>query len=74
MVGEEVQEMQLASWLPTTEVGVSLPDWLGTWFAIFPNVEGLVAQAGAALGVIGSYLVVERKKRSRRLASETANT
>jgi high-affinity iron transporter len=74
MVGEEVQEMQLASWLPTTEVGVSLPDWLGTWFAIFPNVEGLVAQAGAALVVIGSYLVVERKKRSRRLASETANT
>jgi high-affinity iron transporter len=74
MVGEEVQEMQLASWLPTTEVGVSLPEWLGTWFAIFPNVEGLVAQAGAALVVIGSYLVVERKKRSRRLASETANT
>lgn len=74
MVGEEVQEMQLASWLPTTEVGVSLPDWLGTWFAIFPNVEGLVAQAGAALVVIGSYLVVERNKRSRRLASESANT
>jgi len=74
MVGEEVQEMQLAGWLPTTEVGVSLPEWLGTWFAVFPNVEGLMAQAGAALFVIGSYLVVEPNKRSRRQVSATANT
>ena len=73
-VGEEVQEMQLASWLPITKVGVSLPEWLGTWFAVFPNVEGLTAQAGAALFVISSYLVVERNKRSRRQASVTANT
>jgi high-affinity iron transporter len=70
MVGEEVQEMQLAGWLPTTDVGVSLPEWLGVWFAAFPNVEGLVAQAVAALFVIGSYLVVERNKRPRRRASE----
>jgi high-affinity iron transporter len=70
MVGEEVQEMQLAGWLPTTDVGVSLPEWLGVWFATFPNVEGLVAQAVAALFVIGSYLVVERNKRPRRRASE----
>ena len=73
MVGEEVQEMQLAGWLPTTEVGVSLPEWLRTWFAVFPNVEGLMAQAGAALFVTGSYLVVERNKRSRRQVSATAN-
>jgi high-affinity iron transporter len=68
MVGEEVQEMQLAGWLPTTEVGVPLPDWMGIWFAAFPNVEGLVAQAVAAMFVTGSYLVVERNKRSRRQA------
>src|ERR671933_289053 len=73
MVGEEVQEMQLAGWLPTTEVGVSLPEGLGVWFAVFPNVEGLVAQALAALFVAGSYLVVERNKRSHRQASETSN-
>ncbi|HZC19642.1 MAG TPA: FTR1 family protein [Rubrobacteraceae bacterium] len=73
MVGEEVQEMQLAGWLPTTEVGVSLPEWLGVWFAVFPNVEGLVAQALAALFVAGSYLVVERNKRSHRQASQTSN-
>jgi high-affinity iron transporter len=66
MVGEEVQEMQLAGWFPTTEVGVPLPEWIGIWFAAFPNVQGLVAQVVAALFVIGSYLIVERKKRPRR--------
>ena len=70
MVGEQVQEMQLAGWISTTEVGVPLPSWAGIWFAAFPNVEGLVAQAFAALFVIGSYLVVERKKRPRRRANE----
>jgi high-affinity iron transporter len=39
---------------------------MGVWFAAFPNVEGLAAQAVAALFVIGSYLIVERKKRPRR--------
>lgn len=73
MVGEEVQEMQLAGWLSTTEVGVPLPEWLGIWFAVFPNVEGLVAQAGAALFVVGSYLVVELGKHSRRQPSGTSN-
>ena len=43
MVGEQVQEMQLAGWIPTTEVGLPLPGWMGIWFAAFPNVEGLVA-------------------------------
>jgi high-affinity iron transporter len=65
MVGEQVQEMQLAGWIPTTEVGLPLPGWMGIWFAAFPNVQGLVAQGLAALFVIGSYWVVERKKRPR---------
>ena len=73
MVGEEVQEMQLAGWLPTTVIGVPFPEWLAVWFAVFPNVEGLVVQALAALIVAGSYLVVERNKRSHRQASETSN-
>jgi high-affinity iron transporter len=59
MVGEGVQEMQLAGWLPTTTMGFTLPGWLGTWLAIFPTVETLVAQALAALAVIGSYFLAE---------------
>ena len=68
MVGESVQEMQQAGWLETTPVGLPLPDWVGMWFAIFPNVEGLLAQALAVLLVIGSYVSAQlvRKWGSRR--------
>jgi high-affinity iron transporter len=59
MVGESAQELQLAGWIPTTQLGFTLPGWLGTWLAIFPTVETLAAQALAAAAVIGSYLVAE---------------
>ena len=59
MVGESAQELQLAGWIPTTQLGFTLPGWLGTWLAIFPTVETLAAQALAATAVIGSYLVAE---------------
>ena len=44
MVGEGVQEMQFAGWLGTTSVGVSLPGWMGHWFALFPNVETIAGR------------------------------
>jgi high-affinity iron transporter len=59
MVGESAQELQLAGWIPTTQLGFTLPGWLGTWLAIFPTVETLTAQFLAAATVIGSYLVAE---------------
>ncbi len=59
MVGESVQEMQQAHWIATTAVNLPIPGWMGIWFAVFPNVEGLVAQALAAALVIGSYLWAE---------------
>ena len=55
MVGENVQEMQLAGWIPTHELGLPIPRWVGTWFAAFPNAEGLVSQVVAAVLVLGSY-------------------
>jgi high-affinity iron transporter len=66
MVGESVQEMQLAGWIPTTSIGVNFPGFVGLWFATFPTVEGLAAQAGAAALVIGSYFVAERARHPRR--------
>ena len=45
MVGESVQEMQLAGWLPTTPIGIEFPGFVNLWFAAFPTVEGLAAQA-----------------------------
>ena len=72
MVGEKVQEMQLAGWLPTTAIGLPIPDWVGLWFATFANVEGLVAQLIAALVVIGSYVVAQDVRvRRPRLRGET---
>ena len=66
MVGESVQEMQLAGWLPATPIGVRVPGLRRLWFAAFPTVEGLAAQAAAAALVIGSYLAAERVRRPRR--------
>jgi high-affinity iron transporter len=69
MVGESVQEMQLAGWLPTTTVPLAIPGWVGLWFAVFPTIEGLVAQLLAAALVVGSYFGAEyvrvRRPRAR---------
>jgi high-affinity iron transporter len=59
MVGESAQELQLAGWLPTTNIGVTFPGWMGTWLAFFPTVETLVAQGLAVVAVVGSYMVSE---------------
>src|SRR5947209_5810281 len=58
MVGEQVQEMQLAHWVSTTTIPWLenvIPGWMGMWFAVFPNVESLLGQALAAVLVVGSY-------------------
>ena len=75
MVGESVQELQLAHWLPTTELNVHFPAWWGMWFAVFPNLEGVASQLAAALLVVGSYvgaqyLKVWRPRLKRRTAGQ----
>ena len=60
MVGEQVQEMQQAGWLSTTHLALPIPGWMGMWFAIFPNVQGLAAQAVAGAFVGGSFFVARR--------------
>jgi high-affinity iron transporter len=66
MVGESVQEMPIAGWLPATPLGVGFPGFVQLWFAAFPTAEGLVAQAGAAALVLGPYVVAERVRRPGR--------
>ncbi|MBA3824977.1 MAG: FTR1 family protein [Ktedonobacterales bacterium] len=57
MVGEQAFEMQQAGWLPITTIAAlhGMPAWLGVWLSVFPTVETLAAQGGAAALVIGSY-------------------
>jgi high-affinity iron transporter len=59
-VGEEVNEMQLAGWIGTTEIHwLRIPGWMGTWFSLFNNWETFIGQfialllvaVGAAAGV-----------------------
>ena len=74
MVGEEVNEMQLAGWIGTTSIG-HWPGWLGQWFSLFPNVETIAAQVGAIALVLGSYLMAEylRVWRPRRQGAQAAS-
>ncbi len=65
MVGESAQEMQLAGWLPTHQVNLAIPDWVGTWFATFPTVEGLASQGLAILLIAGSYGFIRWRARSQ---------
>jgi high-affinity iron transporter len=60
MVGEEVNEMQLAGWVGTTHISwMHLPGWAGTWFSLFPNVETWAAEIAAVTLVVGSYLAAQ---------------
>jgi hypothetical protein len=75
MVGEEAQEMQLAHWIPTTQVGWLanlIPSWMGLWFAVFPTVETLAAQAIAAAIVVGSYFLAKGPAANQRCEAECA--
>ena len=55
-VGEEVNEMQLAGWIGTTEISwLHIPGWMGTWFSLFNNWETFAGQFLAISLVVGSY-------------------
>jgi high-affinity iron transporter len=74
-VGEEVNEMQLAGWIGTTEIhGLYIPGWMGTWFSLFNNWETFIGQAIALLLVLGSYVVAQylRVWRPRRRGQQAA--
>jgi high-affinity iron transporter len=67
MVGEQAQEMQLAHWLPTTEISMLakvIPTWMGLWLSIFPTVETLAAQVAAGVLVFGSYISAQPSQTS----------
>lgn len=74
MVGESVQEMQQAGWLATTPIAISIPGWMGLWFSVFPNVQGLLSQALAAFIVIGSYFSAQYIKTGKHSTKASPNT
>ena len=74
MVGEQVNEMQLANWIPTHTFPVNIPAWAGTWFSVFNNWETVIAQIVAAIIVIGSYYATRLERFKPRKRSSTSNT
>lgn len=59
MVGEQVNEMQLAGWIGTTNISWLqwIPDWAGTWLSVFPNWETVIAQVITIALVLGCYFL-----------------
>jgi high-affinity iron transporter len=73
MVGEQAQEMQLAQWIPTSQIGWlenGVPGWVSMWFAVFPTYETMIAQLLAAVLIIGSYYGARSKRTA--LTSDSA--
>jgi high-affinity iron transporter len=63
MVGESVQELQPdqgANWIRDIPIGIHMPDWLNTWFAIYPDAISLGAQALTIVFVVGSFYLARR--------------
>ena len=74
-VGEEVNEMQLAGWIGTSEIHwLHIPGWMGTWFSLFNNWETFIGQALALAIVLGSYVAAQyvRIWRPRRRGEQVA--
>ncbi len=71
MVGTTVHNLQAIGWLPTTPTAFQIPVAWSTWLGVFPTWEGLVAQAGSLVFVLGSYFAAReiQVKRPRRRAS-----
>jgi high-affinity iron transporter len=69
MVGSTVRVLQGVGWMSITPIsGFEPPFWAGMWLGVYPTWEGIASQAGAAVVVIGSYVLAEglRARRGRR--------
>ncbi len=70
MVGTTVHNLQGIGWLPTTPTAFAVPMAWSTWLGVFPTWEGIFAQAGSLVFVLGSYFAAReiQVKRPRRHA------
>ena len=69
MVGTTVQVLQKVGWVSVHPIpDLRLPYWAGLWFGVFPTWEGILAQAGALVLVVGSYFLAEHVRARRRQA------
>jgi high-affinity iron transporter len=74
MIGGTARTFVDLGWLPGGQTPFAVPEWLGSWFEIYPYWAPLVVQALTACFVVGSYYAAEyvRVKRPRRRGEATA--
>jgi high-affinity iron transporter len=67
MVGKTVHVMQAVGWVGISPIrGFAPPYWAGLWFGVYATWQGVLAQIGAAIFVIGSYYLAEGLQEKRR--------
>src|SRR3954471_8145047 len=69
MIGGTALSFAELGWIPKHETPFTVPEWMGSWFEIYPYWETIGAQVLAAVLVVGSYLLAEyvKDRRPRRL-------
>src|SRR3954471_20068342 len=69
MIGGTALSFADLGWIPKHETPFTVPEWMGSWFEIYPYWETIGAQVLAAVLVVGSYLLAEyvKDRRPRRL-------
>ena len=60
MVGNTLVLLQRLSWVPVHGLPLAPPAWTGLWLGVHGTVEGVLAQAAAAIFVFGSYWLAEQ--------------
>jgi high-affinity iron transporter len=74
MTGGTALTFQELGWLPSHSLPIALPEWLGSWFEIYPTYETIACQLLAATFVVGSYFLAQylRVVRPRRAGLPSA--
>jgi high-affinity iron transporter len=64
-LGSTVRLFQTVSWMPVHPLPhLTLPNWLGVWFGIYPSLEGLLIPPLALVYVAGAWLYARITARS----------
>lgn len=71
-LGSTTRLFQTVGWLPVHPVpGLSLPNWMGVWFGIYPTWEGILMPFMAFAYVLGAWLWVKfTSKRAQKALRE----
>jgi high-affinity iron transporter len=71
-VGSTVRLFQTVGWLPIHPVPhLSLPNWVGLWFGLYPSWEGILIPFASLAYVVGAWLLVRWRTAGHEPASSS---